>query len=350
MRSFKSIFEPESIVVIGASRDPQKLGYGVTRNLIGSGYRGDIYLVNPSGGELFDRPLYLSEEDLPGGVDLGLVVVPPSIVPCTLDAYSQKGVKSFVILTGGFGETGPEGAALENEIKAIIEVEGLNVIGPNCIGILDTHFPLDTTFIQPPMPEPGKVAFLTHSGALGAAMIDWSRREGFGFSRVISLGNQIDVTESDVLPSTAAMPETAVVTMYLEGISDGRKFLQSASAASEQKPVIVMKVGKSEAGRRAAASHTGALAGSDTAYAAAFRRAGVLRAETTEQMFSWAKLFATADLPENNRVAILTNAGGPGVTAADSVAANGLALAEFSSKTINTVSYTHLTLPTNREV
>ena len=338
METFKSFFAPNSVVVIGASRNPQKLGYGVSRNLIGSGYQGEIYLVNPGGGEFFGRPLISSVEDLPDGIDLGLVVVPPEAVAETLVACSQKKIQSVVILTGGFSEAGAEGEALEAEVEALIESLGVRVIGPNCIGILDTHLPLDTTFIQPPMPNPGEVAFITHSGALGAAMIDWSRGEGFGFSRVISLGNQIDLTESDVLLPTALMPETAVVTMYLEGIGDGEKFLETAAEASKLKPVIALKVGRSEAGKRAAASHTGALAGSDAAYEAAFRRAGVLRAETTEQMFSWAKLLTSAKLPAANRIAILTNAGGPGVAGADAVDANNLSLVELSPETRNQLS------------
>jgi acetate---CoA ligase (ADP-forming) len=335
MESLKTFFAPQSVVVIGASRNPQKLGYGVSRNLIGSGYRGDIFLVNPGGGELFGYPLISSVAELPEGIDLGLVVVPPEAVAETLSACSHKKINSFIILTGGFSEAGAEGEALEAEIKSLIKDLGLRVIGPNCIGILDTHLPMDTTFIQPPMPEPGGIAFITHSGALGAAMIDWSRGEGFGFSRVISLGNQIDLTESDVLLPTAAMPETSVVTMYIEGIGDGEAFLRSAAEAGKLKPLIAMKVGRSEAGKRAAASHTGALAGSDSAYEAAFRRAGVLRAETTEQMFSWARLLSAAKLPAGNRVAILTNAGGPGVAAADAAVGNSLVVAELSPETRN---------------
>jgi acetyltransferase len=333
MASLDAFFNPASIVVIGASRDPVKLGYGVARNLIGSGYSGEIFLVNPKGGEVFGYPLHKSAKDLPRNIDLGLIVIPARYVLETLNAYSDKGVKNFIILTGGFSETGEKGMAIELEVKRLIQKEGLRVIGPNCIGIIDTHLPLDTTFIQPPMPETGSVAFISHSGALGAAIIDWSREEGFGFSRVISLGNQIDVTESDVLLPTAEADETKVLTMYLEGVGDGRKFIEQGTAASSCKPVIVYKVGQSKAGQQAAASHTGALAGTNIAYRAAFRRAGMIEARSTEEMFSWAKLFATVPTPKGNRVVILTNAGGPGVAAVDVVAESGLEIADYSEAT-----------------
>ncbi len=334
MNPLRPFFEPESVVVIGASRNPDKLGYGVARNMIGSGFRGDIYLVNPGGGILFDRPLLKSIEELPGDVDLGLIVVPPKLVPETLIACGDKGIRHVIILTGGFRESGKEGAEIEAACQRIAREQGIRVIGPNCIGVLDTHTPLDTTFIQPPMPQAGEIAFITHSGALGAAMIDWVKGQGFGFSRVISLGNQMDVTESDVLLPTAQSPHTKVLTLYLESIQDGRKFIQKASQASKNKPVLALKVGRSAIGKKAAASHTGALAGSDTAYAAAFRRAGVQRVETIEDLFMKAKALAWCQPPKNNRVAILTNAGGPGVTAADALEQNVLQAAVFSEETI----------------
>jgi acetyltransferase len=333
MDSLKSFLEPKSVAVIGASREPDKLGYGVARNMTGSGFPGEIFLVNPKGGELFDRPLLPDVAALPEGVDLALVVVAAQYVPETLLAGSRKGIKHYIILTGGFSEAGPEGAALEARCREIAAAEGLRVIGPNCIGVLDTHVPLDTTFIQPPIPAPGEVAFISHSGALGAAMIDWAKQAGFGFSTVVSLGNQMDVTESDVLAALADKVTSKVITMYLEGLKDGQKFIRNASAAAAKKPVIALKVGRSEAGQKAAASHTGALAGANQAFEAAFRKAGILPARTTEEMFQWARMFAQAPLPKGNRLAILTNAGGPGVTAADAITGTGLAMAEWSAET-----------------
>lgn len=333
MDNLNAFFQPNSVAIIGASRNPTKLGYGVARNMIRSGFRGKIYLVNPKGGEIFGRKVFTSIADVPEKVDLGLVVVPAGYVPETLIACSHKGIKHFIILTGGFSEIGSEGEKLEQIIAGLVRSEGLRVLGPNCIGVLDTHWPMDTTFIQPFDFTPGEVAFITHSGALGAAMIDWSRDVGLNFSRVVSLGNQIDVDESDVLLPTAKQEETAVVTMYLEGINDGDKFIRKAGEASRQKPVIALKVGRSAEGQKAAASHTGAIAGADHAFEAAFRKAGVLRASTTEQMFIWAKMFAWCQLPINNRIVVLTNAGGPGVTAVDSVADWGLVMADLSEET-----------------
>ncbi|MCB2179916.1 acetate--CoA ligase family protein [bacterium] len=334
MSTLKPFFEPESVVVIGASRNPEKLGYGVARNLIGSGYAGEIYLVNPSGGAIFEHPLYGSLDELPNGIELGLIVVPPKHVPDTLISCGKKQIQHVIILTGGFKESGEEGAEIERVCQQIAKENHIRVIGPNCIGVLDTHTPLDTTFIQPPMPDAGEIAFITHSGALGAAMIDWARGQGFNFSRVISLGNQMDVNESDVLVPTAESIFTRVITMYLEGVQDGRNFMHQAQEVSKIKPLLALKVGSTSVGQKAASSHTGALAGSDMAFDAAFRRAGVQRMDSIEKMFQAAKTLAWCNLPENSRVAILTNAGGPGVTAADALEQNGLIAAKLSESTI----------------
>lgn len=338
MERLEAFFAPNSIAVIGASRDPEKLGYGVARNLIGSGYPGKVYLINPNGGELFGKKLVKSVNDLDQPVDLGLIVLSPNLVPDALSESSKKGIKNFIILSGGFKESGEEGAHIEKQCKQIAEKEQLRVMGPNCIGILDTNYPLDTTFIQPPMPKPGEVAFVTHSGALGAAMIDWAREEGFGFSQLISLGNQMDINESDVLFPIVQNPQTKVITLYLESIQDGMAFLREAEIAASIKPVLALKVGRTEAGKKAAYSHTGALAGSDSAYSAAFRRAGILRVERIEDLFRKAKALAWTSLPHGNKVAILTNAGGPGVTAADAIERYGLAAAELSQSTQDKLS------------
>ena len=333
MEPLKSFFKPRSVAVIGASQNPDKLGYGVARNLIGCGYPGKIFLINPKGGKLFEKKIFTSINEIEEPVDLGLIVVPSKFVPDLLIEANRKGIKNFIILSGGFSESGEEGARIEEACKQIALQENLRIIGPNCIGILDTHFPLDTTFIQPPLPDPGEIAFITHSGALGAAMIDWARGEGFGFSQVISLGNQIDVDESDVILPAAKSPQNAVVTIYLEGVKDGRKFINQAEQAVELKPVLALKVGRSPAGKKAVSSHTGALAGEDASYSAAFRKAGILRVEKTEEMFTKAKTLAWSAMPGGNRVAVLTNAGGPGVIATDAVSHHGLIMASLGQGT-----------------
>ncbi len=331
--SLQPIFSPRGVAVIGASQDPTKLGYGLARNLIHSSYQGAVHLVNPKGGTLLGRKMLPSVEDAPDPLDLAILLIPAPHVPQTLEACGRRGVKAAIIGAGGFRETGPEGAALEAECQRIARAYGIRLVGPNCIGLLDTHLPIDATFLPPPGPLPGEVAFISHSGAICAAVIDWARGQSFGLSRLISLGNQADVNETDVLEPMVADPFTRVLTMYLEGVSDGRRFVAQAGAITPHKPIIALKVGRFASGQRAVASHTGALAGEESAFNAAFRRAGVIRAETNEEMFDWAKALAWAPPPQGRGVAILTDAGGPGVTAADALEANGLHLAELSADT-----------------
>jgi len=328
-----TFFHPHGVVVIGASTDPTKLGYGVARNLLEGGFPGAVHLVNPKGGTLLGHPLYPSVADVPDPVDLAVILIPAPAVPPALEACGQRGIRAAIIASGGFRETGPQGAELEAACLEIAHRHGIRLLGPNCIGLVDTHLPLDTTFLPPPGPPTGDIAFVTHSGALAAAVIDWARGQGFGFSRLVSLGNQADVNETDILPIVAADEHTRAVTMYLESVAAGRRFVETARDVARRKPLIALKVGRSEAGQQAAASHTGALAGQERAFDAAFRRAGVLRADRVQQMFHWAQALAWQPLPRGDRVLILTNAGGPGVTAADAVAAEGLRLARLTPQT-----------------
>jgi acetyl coenzyme A synthetase (ADP forming)-like protein len=326
-------FEPQGIVLVGASRNPMKLGFGLARNLVQSGYAGAIHFVNPGGGTLLERPLHSQIAHVPDPVDLAVLLVPAPAMPQAIAACGERGIRAAILAAGGFRETGAAGAALEQDCLRVAQQFGIRLIGPNCIGLLDTHLPLDTTFLPPPGPTPGAVAFISHSGAICAAVIDWARGQGFGLSRLVSLGNQLDVTETDVLTAVAADPHTRVVTLYLEGVSDGRRFVQVAEQVSRQKPVLALKVGRFASGQRAVASHTGALAGQESAFDAAFARAGVMRAETSEELFDWARALAWCPLPQGRKVAVLTNAGGPGVTAADALEANNLQLATLATET-----------------
>jgi acetyltransferase len=331
--SLLPFFHPRGIVVVGVSQDPTKLGYGVARNLVQSGYTGAIHFVNPKGGALFDRPFLPDVRSVPDPADLAVLVIPAASVPGALRACGERGLRAAIIASGGFREVGPEGAALEVECVRIAREFGMRLLGPNCIGLLDTHLPLDTTFLPPPRPLPGEVAFISHSGAICEAVVDWASGQGFGLSRLVSLGNQADVTEADVLAPVAEDPHTRVITLYLEGVRDGRCFIEQAATVTRHKPVIALKVGRSAGGRRAVASHTGALAGQEAAYNAAFRRAGVIRAETSEEMFDWARALAWCPLPAGRCMAVLTNAGGPGAIAADALEAQGLSLAELHDST-----------------
>lgn len=331
--SLTPFFEPKGVVIIGASNDPTKLGYGLARNLVQSNYQGAVHFVNIKGGKLLSQSIYTSVKDVPDPVDLAAVLIPAKFVPQTLRDCGERGIRAIIIGAGGFREVSPEGAALEDECLQIAAEYGIRLIGPNCVGLLDTHLPIDTTFLPPPGPTPGDVAFISHSGAICAAVIDWARGQGYGLSRLVSLGNQADVSETDVLAPVAADPFTRVLGLYIEGVKDGRRFVEKARQVAQQKPIIALKVGRFEAGRRAVASHTGALAGQEVAYNAAFRRAGVLRAATSEGMFDRARALAWCSLPKGRRVAVLTNAGGPGVTAADALEEHGLKLTQFTKTT-----------------
>ncbi|MCL4263268.1 MAG: acetate--CoA ligase family protein [Anaerolineae bacterium] len=331
--SLLPFFQPQGIVLVGASADPTKLGFGVARNLLQSDYKGAIHFVNPKGGMLLSRPLHPHIADVPPPVDLAFLLIPAPFVPQALVECGQKGIRAVIIAAGGFRETGETGQSLEDACLHIAHQYNMRLMGPNCIGLLDTHLPLDATFLPPPGPTPGAVAFISHSGAICAAVVDWARGQGFGLSRLVSLGNQLDVCETDVLPAIAADPYTRVITMYLEGVTDGRRFMQVAQAVTRYKPVLALKVGRFASGRQAVASHTGALAGADTAFDAAFRRAGIIRAHTNEELFDWARALAWSPLPRGPRVAVLTNAGGPGVTAVDAIESSGLQLATLQPET-----------------
>jgi acetyl coenzyme A synthetase (ADP forming)-like protein len=330
---FEGLLSPRGVAVIGASQNPSKLGYGVARNLVVSGYPGAIHFVNPSGGYLFDRPLYPGVESVPDPVDLAVIMIPAQSVPEVLEACGRRGIGFAIVGSGGFGETGEDGIRLEQQCMEIAQSFGIRVLGPNCIGYLDTHLPIDTSFLPLPGPIKGDIAFLSHSGAICESVIDWARGQGFGLSRLLSLGNQMDLNEGDLLPPTAADPNTRVVAMYLEGVGDGANFIEQAMKVTRDVPVVAIKVGRSEGGREAVVSHTGALAGRDVAFDAAFRKAGVIRARHSEEMFDWARALAWCQPPSGPNMAVLTNAGGPGVIAADALDDNGLRLAKLADHT-----------------
>ena len=329
-----SFFQPKGIAIIGASTSPEKLGYGVARNLTQSGYQGAIHFVGQKPGQLFGHLMYTDVSEVPDPVDLAILIVPPNVMPQMIDNCGKRGIKAAIIMSSGFREIGAEGAALEQKCLDVARAHQMRLLGPNCIGTIDTHLPLDTTFLQPPMPVQGPIGFISQSGAFCAAIIDWSRNENFGFSQLISLGNQADVNEVDVLFALAEDEHTRVIVLYMESVSDGRRFVDIAHDVTRRKPVVALKVGRFESGQKAAASHTGALAASDIAFDAAFEKAGILRADSAEQLFDWARALAVCPPPRGSRFAILTNAGGPGVIAADSLENNGLDLAKLREPTL----------------
>ena len=333
--SISPFFNPKGVVIVGASADPAKLGWAVARNMRRSGYAGAIHYVNPKGGELYGRPIYPALAEVPDPVDLAVLIVPAPANPAALREVAGRGIRAAIIASGGFREVGPEGAALESECLQIARQHHLRFIGPNCIGLIDLNLPLDTSFVTLPPPPKGDLALISQSGAVCGLIMDWAQEQGFGFSRLLSLGNAADISEADMLPGVAADENTRAITFYIESIRDGRRFVEEAAKAVRRKPLVAMKVGRTLNGQRAAASHTGAMAGSESAYEAAFRRAGILQAGTIEEMFEWAVALATCPLPRGRRIAILTNAGGPGVIASDALEANSLRLAEFTPETLD---------------
>ena len=325
-------FDPQGVAVIGASNDPAKLSYGVVRNLKEHGYQGPIYPINPKGGEMLGLTIYPSIAAVPDPIELAVIMVRADLVPGELRACGERGLKVVIVITGGFREVGEDGAALERSLKTIADEYGMRLIGPNCVGTMDTYIPLDTTFISQ-MPKQGAIGFASHSGAIVGGTIDWAIQMGVGFSRIASLGNQVDVNIADGIRMMAASPHTKVINLYAEGIPDGPGFVATAAAISREKPIVIVKAGRTSAGTRAVASHTGALAGTGRAYAAACHRAGVVMANSLQEQNDIAMALAHQPLPAGPRVALLTNAGGPAALAADGLDDVGLKMADLTPKT-----------------
>ena len=334
MTSYEAFFRPKGVAIVGASRDPLKLGYGVVRNLVENHYDGAIYPINRRADEILGIKCYNSLAEIPDPVDLAILVVPAHYVEISLLEAVERGIKHVTVVSGGFREAGAEGLAREERLKEIIKEHDVALLGPNCIGTIDTHTPLNSTFVAG-NPRPGSIGLMSQSGAIAAAIIDWARGSGVGFSRMVSLGNQSGVTDVDMLQALANDQHTHVITAYVEGVSDGQKFLEAASSIARERPIIALKVGRSTSGAKAVASHTGALAGAEAAYDAAFRRVGVMRANRLEEMLDWARAFAWQPLPQGNRIAVLTNAGGAGILAVDALSAAGMELAPLTEATKN---------------
>ena len=332
MKDLNKMFKPESVAVIGASNTPGKVGYIIVDNLINDGFKGEIYPVNPKGGEILGKKAYKNITEIPGDVDLAIITIPSPLVNPAVKECGEKGVKNMVVITAGFKEVGGEGAKLEAELTALGEEYGINIIGPNSLGITDSHTPLNGSFSQM-MPPTGNIAFISQSGAMMVAIIDWSVTSGIGFSKVISLGNKAGVTEIELLQYLAEDDETAVIICYLESISDDEDFVRTMRKTAVKKPIIILKSGSSSAGAEAASSHTGALAGSDLAFDTAFHQSGIMRVETMAELFDLGLAFSKAPLPKGDHVAIITNAGGGGVLTVDAMEKAGLELVQFDEET-----------------
>ena len=325
-------FSPDRIAIIGASTDPNKMGSNVVRNLIGFGFTGEIYPVNRHAREIDGLRCYPSVKEMPGKADLAIIIIPAPGVPGVLRECGEVGIRHVIIQSGGFSETGEEGALREKELQEIAREYRIRVLGPNCIGVIDTHTPLNTTFVLG-KPERGDIGFVSQSGAVVVSVMDWAQSKGLGFSRIATMGNQMDVSAMETIQAVAGNPNTGVITTYIEGISDGRKFLSVAREIALKKPFLALKGGQSEKGADAVSSHTGALSGSMEAWEAAFRKAGVLQVNNMQEMFDQARALAWQPLPAGKRVGILTNAGGFGILAVDALQKYGLEMAPLTDQT-----------------
>ncbi|ASJ11045.1 CoA-binding protein [Thermococcus sp. P6] len=343
IEEMKPFFEPKAVAIIGATDKRGKVGNVIfenfRRNKERGIFRGNVYPVNPKLDEIEGYRVYHSVKDLPDDTDLAVIAIPARFVPPTMREIAEKGIKSVVIITGGFGELGEEGKRMEREILEVARENGIRVIGPNCVGVYVPDTGVDTVFLpeeKMDRPKSGPIAFVSQSGAFAAAMLDWAAMAGVGIGKMVSYGNKLDVDDADLMEYFLHDDTIKVVTFYIEGVKDGRKFIDSARKITRVKPVIALKSGRSEYGARAASSHTGSLAGADTIYDAVFKQTGIIRAEDFEHMFDLAKAFAALGhkLPKGDKVGIITDGGGAGVMASDAVAKFGLKMAELSEDTL----------------
>lgn len=328
--SLDPLLKPKSIAVIGASKDESKWGYKVYHNIVSNHYKGQVYPVNPSTPEILGNRCYPAVSAIPGEVDLGVVIVPAPAVPGVVDDCGKKGVKALCVITAGFSEIGPEGAALEEALKKKVGSYGMRMLGPNTMGFVNRSISLNASIV-PRMPYRGEISFISQSGALGLALTDWATGSHLGLNCIISTGNKADVAEADLLEFFEQDEDTWTISMYIEGLKDGRKFIESA--VQVKKPMLAIKAGASQAGARAAASHTGSLAGSDAVYDTAFRQCGVIRVEGVEEMFDAAMAMSTQPRPKGNRVAILSNGGGMAIMASDACERRGMTVPPLNKYT-----------------
>lgn len=329
-----NFFNPKSIAIIGASRTPGKVGYDILKNTIQYGYKGSVYPINPSATEILGLKAYPSILDVPDKIGLAVVVVPPKNVLEVIEQCGTREIDSAIVITAGFKESGIEGAKLETELVRKAKESGVRFIGPNCLGVIDTHSGVNASFAAG-MPVRGSIGFFSQSGALCLAVLDRALPDEIGFSKFISMGNKADITDTDIMLALAEDDNTKVILGYIEGVSDGRKFMEVASQVSKKKPLIILKSGITSAGAKAASSHTGALAGREAAFDSAFKQSGVIRAHTVNELFNYALAFANQPLPQGPNVAIITNSGGPGILAADACDKSDLQLVPLHKEIVD---------------
>jgi acetyltransferase len=365
MRDLDAIFSPKSVAVVGASTTPGKVGHDIFVNILKGGYQGVLYPVNPSAGSVASVKAYPTIADIPDHLDLAMIILPPKASVRAIQEAIAKGVKGIVIVSAGFKEIGAEGAAIEKQIVALCRESGVRLVGPNCLGVINPlgNVRLNASF-SARMPKAGNVSFISQSGALCTAVLDFAGDRDFGFSKFVSIGNKADVDEVDLLRYFHDDPDTEVIMIYVEELQRGQEFVKTAkeiTGGDRPKPILVIKSGRTSAGAQAAASHTGSLAGSEAVYDAIFAQSGVIRVDSIDELFDFAIAFAYKNenalgkmrrkVPLGNRVAIVTNAGGPGIVATDMTIVSGLELAKFTETTVEALkSYLPATANFNNPV
>ena len=325
-------FSPRGVAIIGASSNPNKLSYGIFKNLTSYGFQGQVYPVNPNAGKIFGLASYPDIASVPDPVDLAVIALPAPLVKDVIKDIGQRGIKAAIVISGGFKEVGGEGESLESEILEIAGQYEMRLIGPNCVGTVDLYTGLNTTFIDG-MPQKGGIGFLSQSGAVLGGVVSLFIDKKVGFSHLVSLGNEADVTETDVIAYLAEDPNVNVIAAYVEAIRDGQKFIEVARQVSRKKPIVLLKAGRTDAGARAVSSHTGSIAGSMAAYSAAFSQAGIIEANSLAELFEIAIALDYQPAPQGKKTVLLTNSGGPAALASDALAFNGLALEDLAEDT-----------------
>lgn len=329
----ESFFNPKSVAIVGASRQKGKVGYEILANMISAGYQGRIFPVNPQADTIEGLKCYPDLESIGQVPDLVIVIVPAKIVPAVMQQCAKVKAKSVIIITAGFKEIGKEGKQLEEQVVQIAKRAGIRVIGPNCLGVIAPKNMLNASF-GTELPAEGVTGYVSQSGALLAAILDMANADGIGFSKLVSIGNKADINELDVIKAFGEDPDTRVIAGYLESIADGDEFVRQAERISQHKPILLIKSGGTSAGAKAASSHTGSLAGGEVAYESAFARAGIIRCGSIKEQFDYARVFADQPLPAGPSVAVITNAGGPGIMAADAIERRGLTFAKLADETV----------------
>ncbi|RDI70865.1 acetate--CoA ligase family protein [Halopelagius longus] len=336
MGELSELFVPERIAVVGATEREGSVGRAIMENLVDD-FDGEVVPVNPKYDEVFGLPAVSGVGD--AEADLAVVVVPPHIAVDVVENAGEAGVSNVVVITAGFGETGTEGATREQELTAVAEEYDMNLVGPNSLGIMSTPNGMNATF-GPENATSGSMSFMSQSGAFITAVLDWANDQGIGFKDVVSLGNKAVLDEADFVDTWGDDEDTDVIIGYLEGIDAGRAFIDTAREVTSDTPIVLVKSGRTDAGAQAASSHTGTIAGSDEAYEAGLEQAGVIRAESVQELFDAARVLENQPLPENDDIAVITNAGGPGVMTTDAVGDSRLSMAEFTDETLDTFSET----------